>query len=323
MIRTVLCDLLGITHPIIQGGMAWIATAELAAAVSEAGGLGIIGSGSATADWVRDQIRQVRARTDRPFGVNILLISPHADEVLRAVLEERVPVVTTGAGTPSAYIPALKEAGIKVIPVVSSVALARRLVRQGADAVVAEGMESGGHIGDVSTMPLVPQVVDAVSVPVVAAGGFADGRGLAAALALGAAGIQMGTRFICTTECIAHPNFKRKVLEAQDRSTTVTGYSLGHAVRALRNPMTREFARMELAGISGAELIEFGTGKMRLGLIEGDVEHGSLMCGQVAGLVNDIMPCRQIIERIVTEAELVINRLPGLIAQPGDQQTPP
>ena len=303
--------------------MAWIATAELAAAVSEAGGLGIIGSGSATADWVRDQIRQVRARTDRPFGVNILLISPHADEVLRAVLEERVPVVTTGAGTPSAYIPALKEAGIKVIPVVSSVALARRLVRQGADAVVAEGMESGGHIGDVSTMPLVPQVVDAVSVPVVAAGGFADGRGLAAALALGAAGIQMGTRFICTTECIAHPNFKRKVLEAQDRSTTVTGYSLGHAVRALRNPMTREFARMELAGISGAELIEFGTGKMRLGLIEGDVEHGSLMCGQVAGLVNDIMPCRQIIERIVTEAELVINRLPGLIAQPGDQQTPP
>jgi len=323
MIRTVLCDLLGITHPIIQGGMAWIATAELAAAVSEAGGLGIIGSGSATADWVRDQIRQVRARTDRPFGVNILLISPHADEVLRAVLEERVPVVTTGAGTPSAYIPALKEAGIKVIPVVSSVALARRLVRQGADAVVAEGMESGGHIGDVSTMPLVPQVVDAVSVPVVAAGGFADGRGLAAALALGAAGIQMGTRFICTTECIAHPNFKRKVLEAQDRSTTVTGYSLGHAVRALRNPMTREFARMELAGISEAELIEFGTGKMRLGLIEGDVEHGSLMCGQVAGLVNDIMPCRQIIERIVTEAELVINRLPGLIAQPGDQQTPP
>jgi len=314
---------LGITHPIIQGGMAWIATAELAAAVSEAGGLGIIGSGSATADWVRDQIRQVRARTDRPFGVNILLISPHADEVLRAVLEERVPVVTTGAGTPSAYIPALKEAGIKVIPVVSSVALARRLVRQGADAVVAEGMESGGHIGDVSTMPLVPQVVDAVSVPVVAAGGFADGRGLAAALALGAAGIQMGTRFICTTECIAHPNFKRKVLEAQDRSTTVTGYSLGHAVRALRNPMTREFARMELAGISEAELIEFGTGKMRLGLIEGDVEHGSLMCGQVAGLVNDIMPCRQIIERIVTEAELVINRLPGLIAQPGDQQTPP
>jgi len=323
MIRTVLCDLLGIKHPIIQGGMAWIATAELAAAVSEAGGLGIIGSGSATADWVRDQIRQVRARTDRPFGVNILLISPHADEVLRAVLEERVPVVTTGAGTPSAYIPALKEAGIKVIPVVSSVALARRLVRQGADAVVAEGMESGGHIGDVSTMPLVPQVVDAVSVPVVAAGGFADGRGLAAALALGAAGIQMGTRFICTTECIAHPNFKRKVLEAQDRSTTVTGYSLGHAVRALRNPMTREFARMELAGISEAELIEFGTGKMRLGLIEGDVEHGSLMCGQVAGLVNDIVPCRQIIERIVAEAELVINRLPGLIAQPGDQQTPP
>jgi len=314
---------LGIKHPIIQGGMAWIATAELAAAVSEAGGLGIIGSGSATADWVRDQIRQVRARTDRPFGVNILLISPHADEVLRAVLEERVPVVTTGAGTPSAYIPALKEAGIKVIPVVSSVALARRLVRQGADAVVAEGMESGGHIGDVSTMPLVPQVVDAVSVPVVAAGGFADGRGLAAALALGAAGIQMGTRFICTTECIAHPNFKRKVLEAQDRSTTVTGYSLGHAVRALRNPMTREFARMELAGISEAELIEFGTGKMRLGLIEGDVEHGSLMCGQVAGLVNDIVPCRQIIERIVAEAELVINRLPGLIAQPGDQQTPP
>ncbi len=313
MIHTALCDLLGIEHPIIQGGMAWIATAELAAAVSEAGGLGIIGSGSAPGAWVRDQIRQVRARTAKPFGVNILLISPCADEVFRVVLEERVPVVTTGAGTPGAYVAALKAAGTRVIPVVSSVALARRLERQGADAFVAEGMESGGHIGDVSTMPLVPQVVDAVRVPVIAAGGIADGRGLAAALALGAVGVQMGTRFICTTECIAHPNFKRKVLEAQDRSTTVTGYSLGHAVRALRNPMTRQFAQMELDGIGMADLIEFGTGKMRLGLIEGDVENGSLMCGQVAGLVNDIVPCRVLIERIVAEAEAVMGRLPGMV----------
>ncbi|MBU0495370.1 MAG: enoyl-[acyl-carrier-protein] reductase FabK [Chloroflexi bacterium] len=315
MIHTPLCDLLGIEHPVIQGGMAWIATAELAAAVSEAGGLGLIGSGSAPGDWVRDQIRQVRAHTNKPFGVNILLISPNADDVFRVVLEERVPVVTTGAGTPSAYMPALKEAGTKVVPVVSSVMLARRLARQGADAFVAEGMESGGHIGDVSTMPLVPQVVDAVDVPVVAAGGFADGRGLAAALALGAAGIQMGTRFICTSECIAHPAFKHKVVTAGDRATATTGYSLGHAVRALRNPMTREFARLELEGISMDDLVEFGTGKMRLGLIEGDVENGSLMCGQVAGLVTDIVPCRQVIERIVAEAEAIIGRLPKMVKE--------
>jgi enoyl-[acyl-carrier protein] reductase II len=233
--------------------------------------------------------------------------------VFRVVLEERVPVVTTGAGTPSAYVPALKEVGTKVIPVVSSVALARRLERQGADAFLAEGMESGGHIGDVSTMPLIPQVVDAVRVPVVAAGGFADGRGLAAALALGAAGIQMGTRFICTTECIAHPNFKQKVVAAQDRATSVTGYSLGLAVRALRNPMTRQFARMELDGLDMDAIIEFGTGKMRLGVIEGDVEQGSLMCGQVAGLVRDVVPCRELIERIVAEAEAVIAQLPGMV----------
>lgn len=313
MIRTAFCDLLGLEHPIIQGGMAWIATAELATAVSEAGGLGVIGVGNAPASWVRDQIRQVRERTTKPFGVNILLISPHADEVFQVVLEERVPVVTTGAGTPSAYVPALKKAGTRVIPVVSSVALARRLERQGADAFIAEGMESGGHIGDVSTMPLIPQVVDAVDVPVVAAGGLADGRGLAAALALGAAGIQMGTRFICTSECIAHTKFKRKIVAAGDRATTTTGYSLGLAVRALRNPMTRRFAKMELEGIDMDELIEFGTGKMRLGLIEGDMEGGSLMCGQVAGLVRDIVPCRELVERIVAEAEAVINRLPNVV----------
>ncbi|MGC8837769.1 MAG: enoyl-[acyl-carrier-protein] reductase FabK [Anaerolineae bacterium] len=312
MIRTPICDLLGIEHPILQGGMAWVATAELVTAVSEAGALGILGAGNAPPEWVREQIRAIRARTDRPFGVNVPMFSPTVEETLRVCVEERVPVVTTGAGNSGPFIPMLKEAGIKVVPVVASVALAKRLVRAGADAVIAEGMESGGHVGDVCTLPLVPQVVDAVDVPVIAAGGFADGRGLAAALALGAAGIQMGTRFICTEECIAHPNYKQRIVQANDRATIVTGHALGHPVRALRNPMTTYFAELERKGVDEAELIALGTGKLRLAVEQGDVEQGSLMAGQVAGLIHDVVPVRDLIQRIVAEAEATVDRLQAL-----------
>ncbi|MDP2953957.1 MAG: nitronate monooxygenase, partial [Chloroflexota bacterium] len=273
--------------------MAWLGTAELASAVSNAGGLGIIGAGNAPASWVREQIYCTRQKTAAPFGVNIMLLSPYAEEVIEAVLEERVPVVTTGAGNPGVLIPRFKKAGIKVIPVVSSVALARRLERSGADALIAEGMESGGHIGETATMPLVPQVVEAVKIPVIAAGGIADGRGLAAALALGAQGIQMGTRFVCSEECIAHPNFKRKILEAKDRSTMVTGQSLGHPVRALENRMARQFETLEKGGASPEELMAFGADKLRQGVIEGDVENGTLMAGQIAGLIKDIKPAKE------------------------------
>lgn len=314
MIHTPICDLLGIEHPILQGGMAWVATAELVSAVSEAGALGILGAGNAPPEWVREQIHAVRARTDRPFGVNVPMFSPTVEESLRVCVEERVPVVTTGAGNSGPFLPMLKEAGIKVVPVVASVALAKRLVRAGADAVIAEGMESGGHVGDVCTLPLVPQVVDAVDVPVIAAGGFADGRGLAAALALGAAGIQMGTRFICTEECIAHPNYKQRIVQANDRATIVTGYALGHPVRAIRNPMTTYFAELEREGVDEAELIALGTGKLRLAVEQGDVEQGSLMAGQVAGLIRDVVPVRDLIQRIVAEAEATMDRLQALRA---------
>ena len=306
MIVTPLCELLGIQHPILQGGMAWVSTVDLVVAVSEAGGLGIIGAGNAPPDYVRDQVRQVKKGTDRPFGINIPLFSPFVEAVMEICIEEQVPVVATGAGSPAQYVPRLKEAGIKVIPVVASVALAKRLERAGADAVVAEGMESGGHIGDVATLPLVPQVVDAVQIPVVAAGGIADGRGLAAALALGAAGIQMGTRFICATECIAHPNYKEKIRQAGDRSTVTTGHSIGHPVRAIRNPMVREFARLEKTGVSDEDILEFGEGKLRLAVVDGDTIHGSLMAGQSAGLVRDIAPARELVQRIVSDAEAIL-----------------
>ncbi|MBI4757659.1 MAG: enoyl-[acyl-carrier-protein] reductase FabK [Chloroflexi bacterium] len=310
MIRTAVCDLLGIDYPIIQGGMAWVATAELASAVSNAGGFGIIGAGNAPGEWVRSQIRLTRELTDKPFGVNVLLISPTAEEVVRVALEEKVRAVTTGAGMPGPFLAELKERGIVVMPVVASVALARRLERMGADALIAEGMESGGHIGEITSFPLVPQVVDAVKVPVIAAGGIADGRGLVAALALGAQGVQMGTRFVCSQECIAHPEYKRKIVEAKDRSTVTTGYRLGHPVRAIENRFTRHFAEMEERGeISEQELIEFGTGKLRLSAIEGDVENGSVMAGQVSGLINDIRPAREIIASMVREAEEIITGL--------------
>ncbi len=312
MIHTSLCDLLGIEHPIYQGGMVWLGTAELASAVSNAGGLGILGAGNAPADWVRNEIRRTREMTDRPFGVNVMLLSPFASQVVEVILAERVPLVTTGAGNPGPVIPRFKEAGIKVMPVVASVALAIRLERAGADGVIAEGMESGGHVGEITTMALVPQVVDAVSIPVVAAGGIADGRGLVAALALGAVGVQMGTRFVCATECIAHPNFKQKIVQAKDRATVTTGHSLGHPVRVIDNKMARQFAAMEKDGLSAAELEEFGAGRLRQGVVDGDLEGGSLMAGQIAGLIRDIKPARAIIEEIMAEAEALIAALAKL-----------
>ncbi len=307
MLRTVLCDLLGIEYPIIQGGMAWLGTAELVSAVSNAGGLGIIGSGDAPPDWVREQIRLTRKATDKPFGVNVMLMSPFVEEVIEVILEEQVSIVTTGGGNPGIYVPRLK--GAKVLPVVSSVALAKRLERLGVAAIIAEGMESGGHIGETTTMALVPQVVDAIKIPVVAAGGIADGRGLASALALGAQGVQMGTRFICTEECIAHPNFKHKIIEAGDRSTVVTGESLGHPARCLKNKLTKEFLALERSETPAQELEEFGQGRLRLGIIEGDTENGSLMAGQIAGLIKEIKPAKKVIEETVAEAEAIITRL--------------
>ena len=311
-LKTDICDLFGIKHPILQGGMAWLGTAELVAAVSAAGGLGIIGTGSAPPDWVRDQIRQVRARTDRPFGVNVMLMSPFADGVIEVVLEERVPVVTTGAGSPGTWMTRAKAIGIRVVPVVASVALARRLERGGADAVIAEGMESGGHIGEVTTMCLVPQVVDAVRIPVIAAGGIADGRGLVAALALGAKGVQLGTRFVCAEECIAHPKFKQKIVQARERATTTTGHNTGHPVRVLENRLARQFAALEKSGILSAELDDLGVGKLRLGVIEGDMDNGSLMAGQIAGLINDIKPAKDIIDDMIAEAEALLGQMAAL-----------
>jgi enoyl-[acyl-carrier protein] reductase II len=298
--------------------MAWVSTAELVVAVSEAGALGILGAGNAPPDWVQAQIRQIKARTSRPFGVNVPMFSAFVPQVVDICAGERVSVVTTGAGNPSPYIPALKRAGIVVIPVVASVALAKRLERAGADALVAEGSESGGHIGDVNTLPLVPQVVDAVQIPVVAAGGIADGRGLVAALALGAVGVQMGTRFICTTECNVHSNYKDMIVKAGDRSTITTGHSLGHPVRALRSPMTRKFEEMEQKGLTEAELIEFGTGKLRLATVDGDVNEGSFMAGQSCGLVNDIAPVAVLVQRMIAEAEAILCRMPQYVSPDGN-----
>ena len=289
--------------------MAWLGTTELVSAVSNAGGLGVIGSGDAPPDWLRSQIRATRESTDKPFGVNILMMSPFVKDNLQVIVDEGVKIVTFGGGNPGTYIPALKEAGVKAIPVVSSVALARRLERLGIDAVIAEGMESGGHVGDTATMALVPQVVRDIKLPVIAAGGIADGHGLVAALALGAQGVQMGTRFVCSEECIAHPSFKERILQAQDRATVVTGESTGHPVRCLENRLTREFRAMEKAGASTEELEAFGRGRLSSGIIQGNIEEGSLMAGQIAGLIKDIKPVKAIIEDIMAEAEKVIETL--------------
>jgi len=315
MLKTVICDLFGIKYPIIQGGMAYLGTAELVSAVSNAGGLGIIGAGNSEPDWVREQIRLTRQLTDKPFGVNIMLMSPFAAPVVDVVLEEKVAVVSTGAGNPVHYMPRVKEAGIKVMPVLASVVLAKRVERAGADAVVAEGMESGGHIGEVTTMALVPQVVDGVQIPIVAAGGIADGRGLVAALALGAQGIQVGTRFVCSEECIAHPAYKEKILQAQERSTVVSGQSTGHPLRCLQNRLTRQFLEMEKAGVSKEELESFGVNRYYQGVIEGNLEDGTLIAGQIAGLIKEIKPVRVIIDEMIAEAEAIIAGLKNFCAE--------
>ncbi|HWJ03934.1 MAG TPA: enoyl-[acyl-carrier-protein] reductase FabK [Verrucomicrobiae bacterium] len=309
MFKTVLCDLLNIEYPIIQGGMAWVATGELAAAVSEAGGLGVIGAGQAPAEWVRGEIKKIKSITNKPYGVNVMLMSPFVDQVMEVIIEERVPVITTGAGNPGKYIPALKEIGTKIIPVVASVALAKRLEKQGVDAVIAEGGESGGHVGEISTMPLVPQVVDTVKIPVIAAGGIADGRGLVAALALGAVGVQMGTRFMCATECVISPKTKQAIIKAKDRDTVVTGRATGHPVRCLENKFSREFDQMEKAGTSVEELEKFGTGKLKLAMVDGDINQGSVMAGQIAGWVTKEEPAAAIIKDIVDGAKEVLSGL--------------
>ena len=304
--KTELTELLGIENPIIQGGMAWVAEYHLAAAVSEAGGLGLIGAANAPADWVRDQVRQVKKLTDKPFGVNIMLMSPYADEVAKVIVEEGVPVVTTGAGDPEKYMKMWKDAGVKIIPVVASVALARRMERCGADAVVAEGTESGGHIGETTTLVLVPQVVDAVSIPVIAAGGIADGRGIAAAFMLGAKGVQMGTHFVATEECHVHQNYKDMILKAKDIDTRVTGRTTGHPVRALRNQMTKEYLKKEAEGASFEELEQLTLGGLRRAVVDGDVKTGSVMSGQSAGLVKEQMTCAQLIQKLVKETDALL-----------------
>lgn len=309
MFYTKLCEILGIEYPIIQGGMAWVATAELAASVSNAGGLGIIGAGNSPAEVVRKEIRRAKEMTDKPFGVNVMLMSPYVEEVMNVIVEERVPVITTGAGNPGKYISRLKEINTKVIPVIPSVALAQRMEREGVDAVIAEGTESGGHIGELTTMALVPQVVDAVKIPVIAAGGIADARGFVAALSLGAVGVQMGTRFICSTECTVHENYKRAILEAGDRDAIVTGRRTGHPVRCLKNKLTREFEKLEERCASKEELEGLGAGKLKAAAVDGDVVFGSVMAGQIAGLIKDIKPVKSIIEDIINEAYCIINNL--------------
>ena len=309
MIKTELCELLNIKYPIFQGGMAWIADASLAAAVSNAGGLGIIAAMNANADWLREEIHKVRTMTDKPFGVNIMLMSPFADEVSDLVVEEKVPVVVTGAGNPGKYMKKWVEAGIKVIPVVASTAMARLVERSGATAGVAEGGESGGHIGELTTMTLVPQVCDAVKIPVLAAGGIADGRGIAAALMLGACGVQCGTRFLVAKECTVHQNYKNKILKAKDIDTIATGKRLGHPVRCLKNQFTRELFKQEYnSNISDEELEKMGAGALRKAAKEGDEKNGSFMAGQCAAMVHKEQTAQEMIEEMFAQAEEILNQ---------------
>lgn len=304
--RTRITELLGIEYPIIQGGMAWVAEYHLAAAVSNAGGLGLIGTASAPAEWVREQIREAKKLTDKPFGINIMMISPYADEVAKVAVEEGVAVVTTGAGSPEKYVKMWKEAGIKVIPVVASVAMAKRMKRCGADALVAEGTEAGGHIGENTTMVLVPQVVDAVEIPVIAAGGIADGRGIAAAFMLGAEGVQIGTRFVVTEEAQVHENYKECILKARDIDSRVTGRSTGHPVRALRNKMTKEYLEKEQAGATFEELEHLTLGGLRRAVVDGDVQSGSVMAGQIAGMIKEKLTCQEVIQKLVSQTDELI-----------------
>ena len=293
--------------------MAWVSTAGLAAAVSEAGGLGIIGSGTMPADWLEEQIHLTRQLTKKPFGVNVMLRSPFRDEIMGLLRKESVSVITTGAGNPGKYVPALREAGTKVIPVVSSVALAKRLARSGVDALIAEGMESGGHIGEITTMAMVPQVVAVVDIPVIAAGGIFNGRGLVAALSLGAVGVQMGTRFMCASECTINPRVKDAIIRAKDRDTTITGHSLGHPVRCLHNKFTRKYKELEKNGVPAAELEKFGEGSLRSAMAEGNVENGTVMAGQVCAMVKKIQSSREIIEETLTEAKQIIGEINKLV----------
>ena len=305
--KTKITDLLGIKYPILQGGMAWIAESTLAAAVSNAGGLGIIAGGSAPIDYLRDQIRRCKSLTDKPFGVNIMLMSPNAEDLAQLVIDEKVPVVTTGAGNPGKFMAKWKEAGIKVIPVVPSVALAKRMERAGADAVVAEGTESGGHIGENTTMCLVPQVVDGVSIPVIAAGGIADGRGIAASFMLGAEGVQLGTRFMLATECSINPTYKEKLIKANDTATIVTGKRLGHPVRSLKSPFSRAYAKAEYSQISDDELEAMAVGSLRAAVLDGDEKKGCFLAGQIAGMINKEQSAAEMIEEIFSEAEAILN----------------
>lgn len=308
MIQSAICELLGIRYPVFQGGMAWIADGVLAAAVSNGGGLGIIAAGNAPGSYVREQIHIARSLTDCPIGVNIMLMSPFADEMAQVVVDEKVNVVTTGAGNPSKYMKAWKEAEIKVIPVVASVAMAKLMTRLGASALIAEGGESGGHVGELTTMVLVPQVCDATDLPVIAAGGIADGRGMAAAFMLGACGVQMGTRFLSAYECTIHPNYKEKILKANDLCTMVTGKRLGHPVRSLRTPFARAYAKAEYGGMPDDELEALGGGKLRMAVQDGDNENGCFLSGQIAAMVNKEQPAAEIVREVVEGAEAVLRR---------------
>ena len=305
--KTRVTELLQIEYPVIQGGMAWVAEHHLAAAVSEAGGFGLIGAASAPPEIAREEIRKAKELTDKPFGVNIMLLNPNADEVAKIVVEEGIQAVTTGAGTPEKYMPMWKEAGVKVIPVVASVAMAKRMERYGADAVVAEGMEAGGHIGNQTTMALIPQIVDAVNIPVIAAGGIGDGRGIAASFMLGAEGVQMGTRFVVADESIVHENYKNRIVKAKDIDSVVTGQSTGHPVRCLRNQMTKEYIKKEQEGVPFEELERMTLGSLRKAVMDGDILNGTVMAGQIAGLVSKRQSCKEILQEIMGEAEKLLH----------------
>ncbi|MCD6419374.1 MAG: enoyl-[acyl-carrier-protein] reductase FabK [Synergistetes bacterium] len=306
-------ELLGIRYPILQGGMAWVAKAQLAAAVSNAGGLGIVGAGNMPPEIFEQEIRKIKELTDKPYGANIMLLSPFVDDIIEIAIRERVPVITTGAGSPQKVIDRAKEIGSKVIPVVASAYHAKRVERQGADAVIAEGTESGGHIGELGTMALLPQVVDVVEIPVIAAGGIADGRGVVAAFALGAEGIQMGTRFVCSTESPAHQRYKEAIIKAGDRDAVVTARATGHPVRALKNKLSREFEKLEKRCAPFEEYEKLGTGKLRAAVEDGDVEWGSVMAGQISGMIKDIKPVKDIIEGIMAEADETIRKLYNML----------
>lgn len=307
--NTRLNEILGIKYPIIQGGMAWVSEANLAAAVSEAGGLGIIAGGNAPKDVIASEIDKLRLITNKPFAINIMLLSQHVDDIIDLVIEKKVPIITTGAGNPGKYMKRLKSANIKVLPVVPSLALASRMEKIGADAVIVEGTEAGGHIGELTTMALTPQVVDKVDIPVIAAGGIADGRGVLAAFSLGAEGVQIGTRFICSNECIVHKDYKEKIIKSKDRDAIATGRSTGHPVRVLRNKFSKNLLSLEKKNTPIEELEKLGVGKLQLAAIDGDINEGSVMAGQIAGMINDIKPCSDIMKDLVDDYYKNLNRI--------------